>query len=252
MTQNQFDTIVYAWIAMAVLLLPVQLAVTAPYGRHVRPRWGPVIGNRVGWIVMEAVSPIVFAAAFLYGGVPASGPVWVFLALWMAHYLNRTLVFPLRTKTAGKTIPLAIVASAILFNAFNGWSNGFYLGSPWAAYTAAWFLDIRFGLGIAVFLAGAAINIWADNRLLALRRDGTKGYSIPRGGLFEKVSCPNHLGEIVEWTGFAIACWNLPAAAFAVWTAANLAPRAISHHRWYRREFPDYPEARRALLPGIL
>lgn len=28
------------------------------------------------------------------------------------------------------------------------------------------------------------------------------------GGMFEFVSGANYLGEIVEWTGFAIACWS--------------------------------------------
>ena len=51
------------------------------------------------------------------------------------------------------------------------------------------------------------------------------------GGMFEWVSCANFLGEIVEWTGFAVACWSLPAAVFALMTACNLAPRAIHHHR---------------------
>jgi hypothetical protein len=35
-------------------------------------------------------------------------------------------------------------------------------------------------------------------------------------------------GEIIEWTGYAIACWSLPAAAFAIMTFCNLGPRA--HH----------------------
>ena len=51
---------------------------------------------------------------------------------------------------------------------------------------------------------------------------------------------------------FAILCWNLPALAFAVWTAANLVPRAVAHHKWYVAQFPDYPSQRRALLPGLL
>jgi len=29
-------------------------------------------------------------------------------------------------------------------------------------------------------------------------------------------------------------------------------PRAIHHHRWYRRQFPDYPPSRRAILPFVL
>ena len=47
------------------------------------------------------------------------------------------------------------------------------------------------------------------------------------GGMFKYVTAANYFGEILEWTGFAIACWSLPAFAFAWWTFANLAPRAM-------------------------
>jgi hypothetical protein len=36
------------------------------------------------------------------------------------------------------------------------------------------------------------------------------------------------VGEILEWTGFAIACQSLPATAFAVYTFCNLFPRALA------------------------
>ena len=35
------------------------------------------------------------------------------------------------------------------------------------------------------------------------------------------------VGELVEWIGFAIACWSLPAYAFALYTFCNLGPRAL-------------------------
>ena len=62
----------------------------------------------------------------------------------------------------------------------------------------------------------------------------------------------HYLGEIIEWTGWAIATWSPAGLAFALYTFANLAPRAITHHRWYRERFPDYPRDRKALLPFLL
>jgi 3-oxo-5-alpha-steroid 4-dehydrogenase 1 len=47
-------------------------------------------------------------------------------------------------------------------------------------------------------------------------------------------------------------CWNLPALSFAVWTAANLIPRSLSHDRWYRERFPNYPRERKAVIPFVL
>ena len=37
-----------------------------------------------------------------------------------------------------------------------------------------------------------------------------------------------------------------------LYTAANLAPRALAHHAWYRERFPGYPPRRRALIPFVL
>ncbi len=239
------------WTALAVLLAPAQLAVSAPYGRHRRGGWGPGISNRLAWFAMESVSLVLFAALFLNGSAPKSPASWIFFAAWTAHYANRALIYPWRLKTRGRTMPLAVAACAVAFNLVNAGLNGFYLGN--VAYPASWIADWRFICGLTIFLAGAALNIWADNRLIALRADGDAArYRIPRGGAFERVSCPNHLGEIVEWSGFALMCWNGPALAFAVWTAANLGPRALAHHRWYKARFADYPARRKALVPLVL
>ena len=96
-----------------------------------------------------------------------------------------------------------------------------------------------------------SLNIHSDNVLLRLRRHGKTKYAVPEGGAYRFVSCPNYLGEILEWTGWAVATWSLGGLAFCVLTAANLIPRARSNHRWYQERFPDYPSTRRALIPGV-
>lgn len=39
---------------------------------------------------------------------------------------------------------------------------------------------------------------------------------------------------------------------FVLFTLANLVPRAINSHRWYRATFPDYPPERKAIVPFLL
>lgn len=246
------NIVAIVWTLLALAIVPQQLKVTAPYGRHTRSGWGPMIPNQLGWCLMELVSLVVFAGLFLAGPAEKTAPMWVFFALWCAHYVNRSLIFPWRTHTRGKTIPLAIAGSAAVFNIVNAGLNGLFLGWAGASYPIDWLADPRFILGLAIFLLGAGINMWSDNGLIGLRRSGERGYVIPRGGLFDRISCPNHFGEIVEWSGFALMCWNLPALSFAIWTAANLIPRAMSHHGWYKRTFADYPQSRRAVIPGLL
>ena len=136
-------------------------------------------------------------------------------------------------------MPLTIVFSAIFFNGVNGFLNGFYLG--FLAPSDQVLSTPNVFIGVALFAAGMFINRYTDAKLIGLRSKN-EGYQIPRKWLFEYISCPNHFGEIVEWVGFAIIAWNLPAITFAVWTSCNLVPRALNHHQWYKEHFDDYPK----------
>jgi hypothetical protein len=78
------------------------------------------------------------------------------------------------------------------------------------------------------------------------------GWEWTKEGGVRWVSCPNHLGEIVQWLGFALASWSLAGFAFAIYTGSNLGPQAVEHQRWYRENFKNYPRQRSALIPFVL
>ncbi len=238
-------------LALAAATLAALSLVTAPYGRYARSGWGPTVPSRLGWIVMESPAVLAFVTFYLLGSHRASPAPLALLALWQAHYLHRAFVFPFAMRAEGKSMPVAIAAMGFSFNVLNAWINARWV-SEWGDYPTRWLVDPRFAAGVAIFFAGLATNVRADRRLLALRAPGETGYKIPRGGLHELVSSPNYLGEIVEWLGWALATWSLPGLAFAIFAIANLGPRALHHHAWYRRTFPDYPRGRKALLPFIL
>lgn len=246
-----YDLVLYVFLASAVLTFPVLFFVTAPYGRHARVGWGPTMNATLGWVLMEAPSPLVFFACWWGSASRGTGPAMVFLALWMTHYVNRAFVFPFRRRPGAREMPVLIAGLSLLFNLVNAWLNGRGLFHFEAPLGDAWLGDPRFVLGVALFCGGFALNLHADRVLARLRKPGDTAYHIPRGGLYRWVSSPNYLGEILEWTGFALATWSLPALGFALWTVANLAPRARSHHAWYRATFPDYPVERRALVPFL-
>ncbi len=115
-----------------------------------------------------------------------------------------------------------------------------------------WLISPAFIIGTTIWLGGYIINLSSDRTLRHLRAPGETGYKIPHGGLFEYISCPNYFGEILEWAGWAILTWSLAGFVFALWTVANLAPRARSHHKWYQEKFSDYPPERKALIPFVL
>lgn len=176
---------------------------------------------------------------------------WTLVAFYLAHYINRTFIFPFRIHTKRKKMPVVIVGSGVIFNLFNGFFLGYYF-AYFAQYQNSDLLGPRFILGAVLFILGAYMNWNHDNKLIHLREPGETNYKIPKGGLFEWISCPNLLGEIIEWTGFAVMCWNLPAVSFLAWTVANLIPRALSHHKWYKKQFADYPAGRKAIIPFVL
>jgi len=252
MIKEYFNIIILIWIGIALLLFPVLLKISAPYGRHTRKGWGAVLPNRLGWVIMETPSLIVFLIFSLTGQNSPSGLTWLFIVIWTVHYTNRAFIYPMRTHTKGKMMPLIIIAFAICFNLVNGFMNGFYFGTIRPGFQINLALDIRFITGVILFFVGAFINVQSDNILLSLRKKTTNGYVIPEGGVFKYVSCPNFFGEILEWGGFALMTWSPAALAFVIWTIVNLLPRGIDHHKWYKEKFPDYPAKRKAIIPFLL
>jgi steroid 5-alpha reductase family enzyme len=253
MEKSTFDLMVWVWMAVAVIVFIALLFVTAPYGRHSKKTWGLTVPDRLGWFMMEIPAPLMFLLLVITGDAPKPATVWVVTLLYLLHYTNRAVVYPLRIRTAGKEMPLAVALMAVLFNFMNAGFLGYYTGTLHTHFSNEWLTDPRFIAGLAVFITGMMINLTSDEKLIHLRRNRKQnGYQIPHGGLFEKVSCPNFFGEILEWGGYALLCWSLPALSFFIWTFCNLVPRAISHHRWYRGHFTDYPAERKAVFPFIL
>jgi protein-S-isoprenylcysteine O-methyltransferase Ste14 len=206
---------------------------------------------------MELPAPVVMFVMFIRGTAEKNAVLVIFLLLWELHYIHRTFIFPLRIRGDRRQMTVTVVLMAFGFNIINGVLNGTFLFSM-GTYALQWLADPRFFVGLLIFLAGFATNQISDAMLRNLRsRNGDavssgKRYFIPEGFLFGKISCPNYFGEMVEWLGWAVLTWSLSGFAFFIWTAANLVPRALSHHRWYQQVFSEYPENRRAVIPHVL
>jgi 3-oxo-5-alpha-steroid 4-dehydrogenase 1 len=224
--------------------------INAPYGRHNVKERSPWLSlpTRVAWVAMEFPASVFFVVFFALGSHALSPVPLVLLVVWESHYAHRTFVYPfsLRTKPGAREA-LWVIVVGFSFNAINAFLNATWISS--VGYELSWFWDPRFIIGIAMFISGYAMNKWSDAALRRLRKPGETGYKVPRGGLYEWVSCPNYFGELIAWSGWAIASWSLPGFAFALFTAANLLPRARANHIWYHERFPDYPKARRAMVP---
>ena len=228
-------------IVMAVTAVVVFIAlhfVEAGYGMMYNRRWGATVDNRIGWVAMEAPVFIAMLLLWWYSSRRFDTAPLVMFLLFELHYFQRSFIFPLLINGKGR-MPLSIIAMGITFNVLNALMQGgwiFYI-SPADRYPDSWLLTPQFIIGTIIFFAGMAINIHSDYIIRHLRSPGDTAHYIPRGGMFRYVSSANYFGEVVEWTGFAILTWSWAGAVFALWTFANLAPRAGKINRRYASEF---------------
>lgn len=247
--------------------------INAPYGRHVSKNFGHTMNPHLGWILMELPAFLVILLFYIYalytGTVSDNrSPIvmFIFLLLWEVHYIHRSFIYPFIIAKKSKPMAVLIPIFGMGFNTMNGFINGYYLFSGKNIffentifeidishlYTIDWLASPRFIIGLAVFILGMAINMHSDRVLRSLRKPDETDYKIPQKGLHKFVASPNYFGEILEWIGFAILTWSLPAVAFAFYTFCNLAPRAWNNKKWYRSHFGDaYPAKRKALIPFI-
>ncbi len=252
MSEESFHhALLVAWLVTALAVFVALFRITAPYGRHTRSGWGPTVRSTAGWIVMETPALAGFVAMFALAARPVGAAGVAFLALWVGHYGYRALLYPALRRGGDRPMPLAVALMGLTFNLGNAYLNGRWLFALGPPHGAGWLTDPRFLAGAALFVAGFAAHVHSDRVLATLRRPGETEYRIPSRGLHRLVASPNYFGEIVQWWGWALATWSLPGLAFAVWTTANLLPRARAHRAWYRRTFADYPEERRALIPFV-
>jgi 3-oxo-5-alpha-steroid 4-dehydrogenase 1 len=242
---------VFIFVAAALGFMASLRAVN-PYGRHMQPAQPNTLPALPAWLLFEAPQWSAFALTFWLSADAPSPAALTLFGLWQAHYLYRALIYPLRMRDRHKRFPLSGVVFGLLFNSINGFINGYAVTHAPHLASAAWLRDPRFLVGLAVAVTGWLINFQADSILVALRSDGSTGYKVPYGGFFRWVSCANYFGEIVLWCGWALMSWTPAGLSFAVFTISNLLPRALSHHRWYRERFADYPTERRAIIPGVL
>jgi 3-oxo-5-alpha-steroid 4-dehydrogenase 1 len=236
--------------SFALIVFVLLFFISAPYGKFSRKGWGPSIKSKWAWMIMEFPSPFLMTIFFITSDIKTL-PEIIFLILWLTHYIQRTFIYPFSQSGREKPYPLIVASMAIIFNCFNGFANGYGIFNLYS-YNTSWLFTWQFISGIIIFITGFIINKTADEKLRVFRKRSPEEYVIPHGWLFNFISSPHYFGEIIEWAGWAIMTWSLPGLAFSVFTFANLFPRAIASHRWYKSHFTEYPSGRKAIIPFII
>lgn len=239
---------------IAVIVFIALYFVTAGYGVFYNKKWGPSIPNKLGWVLMESPVFIVMIILALLSERSNDIVSLIFLILFEIHYFQRSFIFPFLIR--GKSVmPLSVVLMGVVFNVLNALMQGgwiFYI-SPENMYSISWLTTPQFIIGTLIFFAGMIINIHSDYIIRHLRKPGDTKHYLPKKGMFRYVTSANYFGEFVEWCGFAVLTWSLSGAVFALWTFANLAPRAAKIYDNYKKEFGDELDTKKVkrIIPFI-
>lgn len=245
------DCIAYAVFFMAACAFVTLLFENVPYGRYTNTKYGFPVHVKFAWFVQEFPAFLVPLCLLVWTSAPKTSllPNQLLIAMYFCHYVQRSLIYPFLIQ-GGKPTPFASFGLAFVFCTCNGYMQIRYL-SHYAEYPSSWVTHPCFIAGSVMWLVGLLMNVHSDHILRNLRKPGETGYKIPKGGMFEYVSGANFLGEIMEWTGFALAGHSIHSSAFAISTTVVLTSRAVAHHKWYLTKFEDYPKNRKALIPFL-
>ena len=243
---NTYYIILTSMAVMAVIVFVVLFYFKAGYGYLSTSKWGPKIGNKTAWVIMEApafIFLLYYTLRFAASGVETGNSrivLYIMAGLFLLHYFQRSFIFPFLMR--GKsTMPIAIMLMGLTFNTLNAYLIGGWLygQAPEGMYETDWLWSPRFIIGAIIFFTGMAINLHSDHVIRNLRKPGDTKHYIPRKGLYKHVTSANYFGEFTEWVGYAILTWSPAGLLFAAWTFANLAPRAKSLTAKYEEEFGE-------------
>lgn len=253
MSIDLFHQILIGFSAVGLLVFIALFFVKAGYGMFRTAQWGFSLPNKIGWLLMEAPVFFVMLILWLQSGKSVLSVPFLFFLLFELHYFQRSFVFPFLLKGKSR-MPVAIMLMGVVFNLLNGYIQGewlFFL-APEDLYSTTYLYRINFWIGILVFFLGMGINWHSDYVIRHLRKPGDTKHYLPEKGLYHWVTSGNYFGELLEWTGFALATSSPAAWVFVWWTFANLAPRAYAIRQKYREEFGvEAVGKRKCLIPYI-
>lgn len=113
--------------------------------------------------------------------------------------------------------------------------------------------------GIAFFIAGEIINLYHHlllRNMRLTRRSSVKGYSLPKGGLFDYILVPHYLSEQITFVGLILVSQNIVSVTLRLFPFIYLSTRAAATRAWYSINLSDKQDKakllkRKNLIPFV-
>jgi very-long-chain enoyl-CoA reductase len=222
---------------------------------------GPQIGWRTVFLIEYfgplVIHPLVFYLPELFYQQPVEHSQIQIAAFYMVigHYLKREFESIFIHRFSHGTMPFRnVFKNSFHYHILGGLLLAYAIYGPWLAVgTERSLISPKLFWGsILVFIYAELSNLHTHITLRNLRPPGTRVRRIPYGYGFGLVSCPNYTFELLAWAAFAVLTGSLAAWLFFAVSFGQIYLWAIKKHKAYKREFPDYPSNRKALIPFIV
>ena len=201
------------------------------------------IPSRFGMFVLyflPVITATIFALPYL---ASASLTQWLVYAAILVHFGKRTYEVLFVHKYSGPMQQFTFVIIVITYALIAGLISALNV-------QAIATMDALFIVGIVFVIIGEIGNFYHHKLLADLRKTGD-GYHIPRGGWFEKATCPHYFFELLAWLGILLLSRHLFTLLAFIAMLGYLSARSIKTRQWYRQRFPDYPAERKNMIPFL-
>jgi len=222
------------------------------------------LGAQVAWRTVFLVEylgpiiihPLVFALRpYIYPGAPdkASQLQAMTMIVVVAHYIKRELETIFIHRFSASTMPIFnIFKNSAHYWILSGLNMAAWIYAPSSSATKPVNPALLYS-GLALYALGEVGNMRVHLTLRGLRSSGGTERGIPEGKLFDMVTCPNYMTEVISWVGvFLISGLNLSVLLFVLVSTGQMAQWAVKKENRYRKEFGDkYKRKRYTMLPYI-
>ena len=171
--------------------------------------------------------------------------------LWTLHFSRRFVESLFIHKYETKEHILTPLFGTIFYSTMG------YLNSRVSQKHSCEYLHKKVALfGTILFLMGEIGNGYHQYLLRSFQKESINTNEIhvmPHGALFEYISTPLYLFELITWFGWSILnAFDSPSLAFLISSCALLAPRAHFRHTINKQMFAaKWPKDRKALIPFV-
>lgn len=222
------------------------------------------LGAQIGWrtvFVIEyagpiLIHPLVYALRpYIYPLAPpeASHLQTLVLLLVVGHFVKRELETLFVHRFSASTMPFRnVFKNSAHYWLLAGVNIAAWIYAPTSPAARDPNLLFMYS-GLALYALGEMGNLQVHLALMKLRSPGGTERAIPRGPLFDMVTCPNYMTETISWLGvWLVSNFSLAMLPFLIASVGQMMIWAKKKEARYRKEFGSkYKNKRFTMLPGI-